>query len=331
MKLENIGFYTLCDERPENLSETSPMWRCELILTDKCNFRCPYCRGLREDIQGELTYDQAAEAVALWAADGLKNVRFSGGEPLLWKPLPELVTFAHDLGVERIAISSNGSLPLLRYLNLIDRGVNDFSISLDACCAADCGKMSGTSGCAWSKVPANIRDLAKLTYVTVGVVLTDDNLANLGRIVAYAHCLGVADIRIIPAAQNGNMIAGVEGIPQHILDAHPILKYRVENILEGRPVRSIQEYDSHRCFIPMDDSVIAGDYHFPCVIYMREQGDPIGKVGPNMRAERVRWSETHNSFDDPICRNNCLDVCVDHNNACASCVRHQNCLMGNNR
>jgi hypothetical protein len=138
-------------------------------------------------------------------------------------------------------------------------------------------------------------------------------------IVEEAHGLGVSDIRIIPAAQDGNMIAGVEKIPQEILNSHPILAYRVENILTGKPVRSIQEYDSHRCYIPVDDSVVAGDYHFPCVIYMREQGDPIGRIGPNMRQDRIEWTENHDTYNDPICRENCLDVCVEHNNKCAAC------------
>jgi hypothetical protein len=198
-------------------------------------------------------------------------------------------------------------------------GVNDFSISLDACCASECGKMSGTKGATiWQRITHNIHELAKMTYVTVGVVLTDDNLSELVGIVEFAHRLGVADIRIIPAAQEGNMIKGIERIEQKYLDAHPILAYRVLNILEGKPVRCIQEYDSHRCYIPIDDSVVCGDFHFPCVIYMREQGEPIGKIGPGMRAERIVWSETHNTFEDPICRANCLDVCVDHNNKCAT-------------
>jgi hypothetical protein len=114
------------------------------------------------------------------------------------------------------------------------------------------------------------------------------------------------------------MIAGVEDISQEILDAHPILAYRVANILAGKPVRSIQEYDSPRCYIPIDDSVVASDFHWPCVIYFREQGDPIGQVGPNMRQERIEWSKNHDAYSDPICRANCLDVCVEHNNKCAA-------------
>jgi molybdenum cofactor biosynthesis enzyme MoaA len=256
-----------------------------------------------------------------WASQGLKNVRFSGGEPMLYPNLKLLVEEAREMGIERVALSTNGSFHLRRYMELVEAGVNDFSISLDACCAADCSKMAGgdDSDILWGILTHNIRELSKVTYVTVGVVLTDDNVAQMQGIVEYAHSLGVSDIRIIPAAQEGNMIAGVEDIPQAILDAHPILAYRVANILSGKPVRSIQEYDSKRCYIPVDDSVVAGDNHFACVIYLREQGDPIGQVGPNMRQERIEWSEEHDAFNDPICRKNCLDVCVEHNNKCAAC------------
>ena len=46
MKLEEIGFGTLCDDRAKNVSPTSPLWRASLLITSRCNFRCPYCNGL---------------------------------------------------------------------------------------------------------------------------------------------------------------------------------------------------------------------------------------------------------------------------------------------
>jgi molybdenum cofactor biosynthesis enzyme MoaA len=295
------------------------MMRCEMILTERCNFKCPYCRGLREDCQGDMPIVQAMSILNMWCDQGLQNVRFSGGEPLTYEHLGALVMYAKSRGVKRIAVSSNGSFPHEQYHRLWYQGVNDFSISLDACCASECGKMAGLNGSPLKRIEENIRKLSAKTYVTVGVVLTDDNAPDLAKIVQYAYELGVSDIRIIPAAQNGCMIEGVEAIPQQILDVYPILAYRVKNIKEGRPVRSIQEYDSSRCYMPIDDSVVAGDYHFPCVIYMREQGEPIGRIGPNMRTERTIWSLAHNCARDPICKANCLDVCVDHNNKCAAC------------
>lgn len=53
--------------------------------------------------------------------------------------------------------------------------------------------------------------------------------------------------------------------------------------------------------------------HYPCIIYMREGGKAIGKVGDNMRAERKAWYENHDTHCDPICKKNCLDVCTEYN------------------
>ena len=45
--------------------------------------------------------------------------------------------------VKRIAISTNGSAPMKCYTRLIEAGVNDFSISLDACCASTGDAIAG--------------------------------------------------------------------------------------------------------------------------------------------------------------------------------------------
>jgi len=150
MRLEEIGFYTMSNYRTRQLSYTSPLWRCELILTDKCNFRCPYCRGVKKKFEGEKTYHEAKNIVDLWIKEGLKNIRFSGGEPTTWKDLLKLVSYSKENGVERIAISSNGSADFSYYEELIMAGVNDFSISLDACCSSFGDKMAGVKG-VWNK------------------------------------------------------------------------------------------------------------------------------------------------------------------------------------
>ena len=187
-----------------------------------------------------------------------------------------------------------------------------FTSSLDACCASFADRMAGISE-QFERVVTSIRELSKLTYVTVGVVITEDTVDTLVDIVKFASGLGVADIRIISAAQFNAVLEVAKDIPQDILDKHPILKYRVNNILSGRNVRGITNKDSHTCHLLYDDSVIAGNYHFPCVIYMRENGDPVGEIGPDMRQERIEWLKNHNAFEDRICRENCLDVCISYN------------------
>ena len=317
MSLDSIGFYTLTDARVAQLSPTSPMWRCEILLTDRCNFKCPYCRGVKNfsrNCGGDMPIEQALSALDYWIDDGLKNIRFSGGEPTLYEGLCDLVAHCKQRGVERIAVSSNGSASKDLYLRLLDAGVNDFSISLDACCASFGDKMAGVAGM-WGRVVDNIRLLSSRTYVTVGMVILPITLPSLVENITFANSLGVADIRIISAAQWDKVLSGLQEIPDSILNKHPILKYRVKHSLEQRNVRGIQEEDSNRCRLVVDDSVIAGDWHFPCVIHLREGGEPIGRVGRDMRADRTQWSINHNTHEDSICKQNCLDVCIDYNNA----------------
>ena len=319
-ELKNIGFYTMYNERVRNASETSQMKRCEMIITEYCNFRCPYCRGLKAMIYGDrklkqLSLDEVTRNVDYWCeGQPLENIRFSGGEPTLHKNIREIIAYTKSKGVKRIAISTNGSNKFELYRELVALGVNDISISLDACCAEDGDKMAGGIKGSWDIVIGNIRELSKLTYVTVGVVLTPDNVQGTIDTVHFADSLGVADIRVIPSAQWNHKLEVLGGIDPAVMSRHPILRYRVENFKNGLHVRGMSETDSHRCGLVLDDSVIAGDYHFPCVIYMREQGNPIGKVGPDMRHKRKLWSESHDCYADPICRKNCLDVCIDYNN-----------------
>jgi MoaA/NifB/PqqE/SkfB family radical SAM enzyme len=310
MKLEEIGFYTMSDERCAKASGSSPLSRCELILTSRCNFKCPYCRRVGGD---DLKFSEAAKTVMMWAADGLKAIRFSGGEPTIYPGIYGLVAMARDLGIEHVAISTNGSANRIVYERLLACGANDFSVSLDACCAEDGEKMSGGVKGSWETVVDNIRFLSSKTYVTVGVVLTPFNIASVNSIIEFADSLGVADIRIIPAAQDGDSLKEVK-VRDYILKKHPILSYRIANIKAGKSVRGLESCDYNRCGLALDDMAVCGNKHYPCIIYMRESGKPIGDVGPNMRQEREAWALTHNTCADPICSKNCLDVCRDYNN-----------------
>ena len=287
------------------------MMRGEIIISDSCNFHCPYCRGIRKDCQGEIPLSKIFKIINYWTP--IENIRFSGGEPTLYPHLLEVVHYARRKGVKRIAISTNGSANLSFYQELIRSGANDFSISLDACCSSKGQEMAGVEGL-WEKTIENIRALSKLTYVTVGMVFTPENLKQAKESVCFAHNLGVADIRIISSAQYNKALTELINIPENILKCHSILNYRVNNYKQGRNVRGIKGQDYYRCPLVLDDSAIVGDYHFPCIIYLREQGEPIGNIGPNMRRERHQWFLRHNTHKDIICKNNCLDVCVDYNN-----------------
>lgn len=309
MKLEDIGFYTLSDERARNSSMISPLYRCEMLLTSRCNFHCKYCRGLSG--KSDLPFREAERILKYWISEGLKNVRFSGGEPTLYKELPALIRIAKQGDVEHIAISTNGSASIDLYKQLADEGVNDFSISLDACCANIGDIMAGKKG-VWKNVVKNIELISPFSYVSVGIILNENNEKEAEKTIMLAHKLGVADIRIIPSAQYNKRLD--LNVPNEIMDIYPILKYRLTN---NRHIRGMHWKDSRKCKLVLDDMVVWNGNHYPCIIYLREGGTyqkPIGRINDRTRQDRFNWYAMHDSWENSICRKNCLDVCIAFNN-----------------
>lgn len=310
-KLEDIGFYTLSNYRCHNASEKSPIWRGEIILTDKCNFKCPYCRGIGNTYKGNMDLHKLESLLNYLASQNIQHIRFSGGEPTLYPHLHRAVKLCKNIGAKRIAISTNGSAELEYYKSLIDAGINDFSISLDACCSSTADLMAGRFG-GYDRLINNINVLSKLSYLTVGIVYNEKNMNELQKTIEIAIRLGVSDIRIIPASQF-NKEQKLKSLNIFGIERFPILKYRLSN---KRKIRGLEDGDNIQCPLVLDDIMISNNYHFPCVIYFREQGIPIGNLNSleDIREERKRWYINHNCLEDEICKNNCLDVCRAYNN-----------------
>ena len=316
MKLEQIGFYTLSDERARTASSASQMKRCEIIIIESCNFKCPYCRGLDERIFADrsckqLTLDEVTSYIDM--VGDLESIRFSGGEPTLHPHLGAMVAYAKMRGVKNIAISTNGSASAEKYRALADLGVNDFAVSFDAADPVTGDMLAGVPG-AWRQVRDSIRLLSELAYTSVCMVVSPSNVGAVLDTIKLAYDLDVDDVRVVSDAQHNGPIPRLREIPEHILEVFPILRYRAERIATGRGVRGLCETDNPRCPLVLDDTVLAGQFHYPCPIYMREQGEPIGKIGPDMRTERDVWAHCHEVHKDPICQRNCLDFCIQYNN-----------------
>ena len=114
-----------------------------ISVTDRCNFRCPYCMPKEEfgdDYRFVPTADQltGAETVrlaGLFADLGVRKLRITGGEPLLRRDLAGLIAALAPLrarGIDDIALTTNGFLLERRAQALADAGLDRVTISLDS-------------------------------------------------------------------------------------------------------------------------------------------------------------------------------------------------------
>ncbi|HEX9681474.1 MAG TPA: GTP 3',8-cyclase MoaA [Acidimicrobiales bacterium] len=131
-----------------------PLRDLRVSVTDRCNFRCPYCMPrdqfgpdhaflARSDL---LTFEEITR-VATAAADlGVGKVRLTGGEPLLRHDLPSLVGMLATIdGIDDLALTTNGSL-LTHDLaaDLADAGLDRVTVSLDSLDPRTFSSMSDT-------------------------------------------------------------------------------------------------------------------------------------------------------------------------------------------
>ena len=105
-------------------------------LTDRCNLRCNYCmpaEGLDWlPTEQTLTDDEVVRLITIGVQRlGIREVRFTGGEPLLRRGLVDIVARTHALGVET-SLTTN-ALGLTRTAQaLADAGLDRINASIDS-------------------------------------------------------------------------------------------------------------------------------------------------------------------------------------------------------
>src|ERR1700733_1476782 len=104
-------------------------------VTDRCNFRCQYCMpsdGLPWlERTAILRFEEIERIVALLASMGVRDLRLTGGEPLVRRDFPLLVAMLAP-HVDDLSLTTNGYLLERDAAALVSAGVNRFNVSIDS-------------------------------------------------------------------------------------------------------------------------------------------------------------------------------------------------------
>jgi cyclic pyranopterin phosphate synthase len=109
-----------------------------ISITDRCNYRCVYCRtGNEGALYGDLPFADYLRMARVFAGIGIKKIRLTGGEPLLRNGVVE---FVRELSKLRnsygepldLAMTTNGHLLADMAQPLKDAGLSRITVSMDA-------------------------------------------------------------------------------------------------------------------------------------------------------------------------------------------------------
>lgn len=150
--------------------------------TARCNLNCEFCWGPNSTAGDELLLNQWIKIIDCFIGKGTQSIVLTGGEPLLYKNIIELINYIKSKGA-RITLSTNTlHLNLFKDILLI---IDDIGIPLDGSNAHQNSRMRFGSLKHFNKVLESlnyIKSINKSLYVTVRTVLSKENFTDLDNI-----------------------------------------------------------------------------------------------------------------------------------------------------
>jgi cyclic pyranopterin phosphate synthase len=171
-------------------------------VTDRCNYRCSYCRPraparceLPDNVLGR---EELTRVIRLFAELGVRRVRLTGGEPLIRRDLTEIAAAVGALpGIEDLSLSTNGHL-LERHASALKlAGVRRLNVSLDSLDPATFALITGGGDVHAVRRGIDAARAADLAPIKLNmVVMQGVNDGEIETMLAFAVSRG-ADLRYI--------------------------------------------------------------------------------------------------------------------------------------
>ena len=218
----------------------------------RCNIACEHCYSLsgpteREDLPLEVLSACLDDAAVL----GYRQLAVSGGEPLLYKPLAELLARARALGM-LTSLTSNGMLMTSRRWDLLAPLVDVVAISIDGT-PQEHDRMRNRDG-AFAQTVANF-EVVRKSGVPFGIIftLTQHNVDSLEFVVQLAAEHGASGVQVHPLTLHGRAATTLPGarpdgveLVTALFEAHRLgRKYGVAVHVDAVTAEQLAAYRDH--------------------------------------------------------------------------------------
>jgi radical SAM protein with 4Fe4S-binding SPASM domain len=266
-------------------------------ITRQCNLRCPHCFTASG---GAAHPGPSTEAICRLlselAQSGIKSVAFSGGEPLLRKDLPTVISFGKSCGISDVGLVTNGYLatPFL-VKDLADAGLLTVQVSIDGVDAQDHARVRNCGPADYYRALRAIRLFKECGIATyVATIISSRNVARVAEMALFCEALGVAGLRYCTFVPKGRATNAEQ------IDAYRVPPKLLDDFIEF--IQSLNAASSVSLPITIDHAIgpWSSSGTFCCesgkrVAYVSAEGDLY--PCPSLISEPFRVG---NVFDTPI-------------------------------
>lgn len=217
--------------------------KLRISLLNSCNFSCIYCVDNEFDENTKLQLDQNSADKPITVEEftqlihavhrltGLKSVRLTGGEPLLYSNLYPLIGNIKNLGINDIRLTTNAFFLKENAEKLAEAGVNSINISVDAFDNKTFGKIIRRSDTSrvFQGIDAAVN--AGLNVKLNAVIMRGKNDSQIIPLLDYATELGIK-IRYLELMKMGHLYHSENGLffPEKEILSTIQEKYEIEKI-----------------------------------------------------------------------------------------------------
>lgn len=310
--------------------------RVTLFTTFRCNLSCAYCHTIQNRPRPGSPEDPVEYTLPLFKrmmdrieAETIDHIHFTGGEATLVTDLPDMVGEATDRGIIS-SLTTNGTARPDFYRELVRRGLREVRISCDTHVPGQFDADVGRRG-AYERVLASIRDLTRLrdeegmpVHIIINMCVSGDNREELVGLVKQSVALNPDDVKLIPLSQESRELGHfptrrrivedleefLAELPQH---RFPLLRRKLNTVF-ARHTWGLDDMVSERlmahCFVPLSERTVDAASYYPCPVYVREGGAPLGRLTESFSEQQEKtmaFVRGESCREDPICRINCIN------------------------
>ena len=300
--------------------------RITLFTTFRCNMACPYCQTIRHnapDPETEFTLGHFHRLLDTYTPIPIRHIHFTGGEATLNPDLVKMVRDAVRRGIA-CSLTTNGLAPLSLYKGLVDEGLCEIRISCDGITSQAARNESFVPGCrdhTFQKIAIQrIRELSRLKrsrkasfILIVNSCVNHDNRIAMADQVAEMMALNPDDIKLIPISYEssslGNfqerhaIVTAIEGrLGDLEAERFPLLRSKLATVFAPDTWGFRDWTGAHlmrHCYLPLTERTITSKGYYPCPVYVREGGIPLGPLTDSFALQHQKISDFVNGGELP--------------------------------